>query len=111
MAPANVPGLSEHVASAQIYYSIGDLDLQGVYKYRSEYFQQFIATPGNLRYIEGRGIYEARASYQVNDNVRVSVEAINIFDEPRVQYNPTRDNFAEVNVYGPRIYFGVRGRF
>ena len=111
VAPANVPGLSEHVASAQVYYSIGDLDLQGVYKYRSEYFQQFIATPGNLRYIEGRGIYEARASYQVNDNVRVSVEAINIFDEPRVQYNPTRDNFAEVNVYGPRIYFGVRGRF
>ncbi|OLF75253.1 hypothetical protein AWH62_05365 [Maricaulis sp. W15] len=111
VAPANVPGLSEHVASAQLYYSIGDLDLQGVYKYRSGYFQQFIATPGNLRYIDERGIYEARASYQINDAVRVSVEAINIFDEPRVQYNPTQDNFAEVNVYGPRIYFGVRGRF
>ena len=111
VAPADVPGLSEHVASAQVYYSIGDLDLQGVYKYRSSYFQQFISTPGNLRYIDDRGIFEARASYQVSDSVRVSVEALNIFDEPKVQYNPTADNFAEVNVYGPRIYFGVRGRF
>jgi iron complex outermembrane recepter protein len=111
VAPADVPGLSEHVASAQVYYSIGDLDLQGVYKYRSSYFQQFISTPGNLRYIDDRGIFEARASYQVSDSVRVSVEALNIFDEPKVQYNPTADSFAEVNVYGPRIYFGVRGRF
>jgi len=111
VAPADVPGLSEHVASAQVYYSIGDLDLQGVYKYRSSYFQQFIETPGNLRYIDDRGIFEARASYQISDSVRVSVEALNIFDEPKVQYNPTADNFAEVNVYGPRIYFGVRGRF
>lgn len=109
--PANVPGLSEHVFSGQVYYSIGRLDLQTVYKYRSEYFQQFISTPGNLRFIGDTGVWEARASYAVTDNVRLSLEAINIFDEPRVQYNPTRDNFAEVNVYGPRVFMGLRAKF
>ncbi|MCI5045065.1 MAG: TonB-dependent receptor [Aquisalinus sp.] len=109
--PANVPGLSEQVASAQVYYNIGNFDIQGIYKYRSEYFQQFISTPGNLRYIDDTSIYEARVSYQVNDNVRLSLEGINLFDEPRVQYNPTPDSFAEVNVYGPRLFFGVRGKF
>lgn len=111
VAPANVPGLSKHVFSGQVYYSIGKLDLQAVYKYRSEYFQQFISTPGNLRYIGNTGVFEARASYQVTDHVRLSAEAINLFNEPRVQTNPTRNNFAEVNVYGPRVFFGVRAKF
>ena len=109
--PANVPGLSEHVLSAQLYYNIGNWDFQGVYKYRSEYFQQFINTPGNLRYIGDTDVVEARVSYQVNDNVRLSLEGINLLDEPRRQFNPTPDSFSEVNVFGPRLFFGIRGKF
>lgn len=111
VAPANVPGLSKHVLSAQVYWGVGDFDIQGLYKYRSDYFQQFISTPGNLRYIGDVGVYEARASYKLNDNLKLSVEAINLFNEPKTQYNPTKDSFAEVNVYGPRVFFGVTGKF
>ena len=53
--PSNLFGFSEHVLSAQLYYAIGPLDFQGVYKYRSEYFQQFIATPGRIRLIDASG--------------------------------------------------------
>ncbi len=111
VAPANIPGLSKHVFAGQVYWGLGDLDVQLVYKYRSEYFQQFISTPGNLRYIAPTSVVEARVSYSLTDNVRLSLEAINLFNEPRVQSNPIRTNFAEVNVYGPRIFFGVRSKF
>lgn len=110
-APANVPGLSKHVLAAQLYYGIGDLDIQTVYKYRSEYFQQYINTPGNLRYVAGTGVFEARASYKLTENLRLSVEAINLFNKPKVQSNPIRENFSEVNVYGPRIFFGIRAKY
>lgn len=109
--PADIFGFSKHVASAQLYYQGGGFSAQAIYKYRSEYFQQFISTPGNLRYVGNTGVFEARISYRINDHVKVSLEAINIFDEPRRQFNPNRDNVAEVNVYGPRIFAGVQFRY
>ena len=42
--PAEIFGLSKHVLSAQVYYQLGGFDFQGVYKYRSRYFQQFVST-------------------------------------------------------------------
>jgi len=111
VAPANIFGFSEHVASAQLYYEVGSFNASLNYKYRSEYFQQFISTPGNLRYIDDTEVFEARVSYRVDEHLKFSVEAINLFNEPRRQYNPIRDNFAEINVYGPRVFAGVQYRY
>ena len=48
---------------------------------------------------------------KINDNFRVSAEAINIFSEPKEQFAFVDDDRYEVNDYGPRIFFGLRGRF
>lgn len=109
--PADIFGFSEHVLSTQLYYQVDGFSASLNYKYRSEYFQQFIATPGNLRFIGDTEVFEARMSYRYNRNWKFSLEAINLFDEPRRQYNPTRDNFAEINVYGPRVFAGVQYRY
>ena len=109
--PANLFGFSEHVLSAQVYYEIGPLDLQGVYKYRSDYFQQFISTPGRIRYVDDVGVFEARASLELTDNVRLTVEGINLFNEPRTNFRGAPDDFAAIQVYGPRYFAGIRFRF
>ncbi|MEO1170510.1 MAG: TonB-dependent receptor, partial [Myxococcota bacterium] len=85
--PANLFGFSSFVMSGQLYYGIGDLDLQGIVKHRSSYFQQFITTPGFTRYIDTNTVVEARATYSLTRNLAIRVEAINIFDEPRQQFN------------------------
>ncbi len=109
--PADLFGFSDMVMSAQVYYQIADLDLQLIWKSRSEYFQQFISSPGNIRYIDANNVMEARATYEIFDGVSLRIEGINLLDEPRVQYNPTPDNLAEVNSYGPRIFVGLRAKF
>lgn len=109
--PGNLPGLSKHTLSAQVYYSTGPLDLQVNYKYRDDYFQPFTEDGTRLRFIGDVGVWEARASYKVTDNFRVSLEAINLFSEPKEQYAFVRDDRYEVNDYGPRVFFGLRGRF
>ncbi|WP_158966413.1 TonB-dependent receptor [Paraglaciecola sp. L3A3] len=106
--PAEIFGFSDTVISSQFYYQEGDFNAQLIYKYRSEYFQQYVSTPQNLRYVGDTGVYEARVSYKLNKNLKVSLEAINLFDEPKRQFNPTPDNFSEINVYGPRIYAGFQ---
>lgn len=111
VAPGGLPGLSENVFSGTVYYQIGGLDVSAIYKYRDNYFQPFTSDGTRLRYIDKVGVFEARASYKINDNFRVSVEAINILDAEKEQFQWVEDNQYEVNSYGPRIFFGLRGRF
>ena len=109
--PAEIFGLSKHVLSAQLYYQIGKLDLQGVYKYRSNYFQQFVDSPGRIRYVDDTGVFEARISYALTKQIKFTLEGINIFNEPRTNYRGTIDNLSSVQVFGPRYFAGVKVKF
>lgn len=109
--PASLPGLSENVLSAQVYYGVGPLDMQVNYKYRDNYFQPFTSDGARIRYVNDVGVWEARATYKINDNFRVQAEAINIFSEPRSDSGFVLDDVYLVNDYGPRLFLGLRGRF
>ena len=111
IAPGGLPGLSKHTLSAQAYYQINDFDFQVNYKYRTDYFQPFTANGTVLRFVGDVGVWEARASYELNDNIRFQVEGINLFSAPKEQFAFVRDDRYEINDYGPRIFFGVRARF
>lgn len=111
IAPGNVPGFSEHSFSGQLYYQIGEFDASLIYKYRSDYFQPYTSNGTRLRYVGDVGVLEARASYYITDNIRISLEGLNLLDEPKTQYFYTADNLGEVNYYGPRIFLGLRAKF
>ncbi len=111
IAPGSIPGLSNHTFSGQVYYQVGNLDLQVNYKYRSDYFQPFVSDGTRLRFVNDVGVWEARASYQLTDNIRLTAEAINLFSEPRSDSAFVTDDVYQVNDYGPRIFFGARVRF
>lgn len=111
VAPGSVPGFSEHVFSGQLYYQIGDFDTAVIYKYRSEYFQPYTSNGTRLRYVDAVGVWEMRASYKVNSHVKVKVEAINLFSEPKSQDYYTEGNLGEVNDYGPRLFASVSFKF
>lgn len=108
--PANIFGLSKHVFSGQIFYEIGPVELQGIYKYRSEYYQKFVGGPSQLRYIRDTGVWDFRASYRLNSTVSFSFEGSNLNDEPRYHDMPVPGSLREYNTYGPRYYLGVRVR-
>ncbi|MEO0613510.1 MAG: TonB-dependent receptor, partial [Pseudomonadota bacterium] len=111
IAPATIPGLSKHTLSAQVYWQIGDFDLQVNYKYRDQYFQPFVSDGTRLRFVNAVGVWEARAYYSLTDNIRLTAEAINLFSEPRSDSAFVRDDVFQVNDFGPRIFFGARVRF
>ncbi|MCT7942853.1 TonB-dependent receptor [Shewanella holmiensis] len=109
--PASVPGFSEHVFNGQLYYQIGDFDAALIYKYRSEYFQPYTTNPTRLRYVDEAGIWEARAAYKINQYIRIKVEAINLFSEPRSDDFYTQGNLGQVSDYGPRLFAGVSFKY
>jgi outer membrane receptor protein involved in Fe transport len=109
--PGNVPGFSDNVFSGMVYGEWGAFGTSMIYKYRSEYFQPYTSDGTRLRFIGDTGVWEARASYEINDHLTLSIEGINLFNEPKKQYFFTRDNLGEVNSYGARYFIGLRGKF
>lgn len=109
--PGGVPGFSEHVFSGQVYYQVGGFDTALIYKYRSEYFQPYTSNGTRLRYVEEVGVWEARASYKINKQIRIKVSAINLFSEPKTQNFFVLGNTGEVNDYGPRIFAGISFKY
>ncbi len=111
VAPGNVPGFSDNVFSGTVYWGLGGFDASLIYKYRSEYFQPYTSNGTRLRYVGDVGVWEARMSYAFNEHISISVEGINLFNEPKQTYYYSKDNFGERNVYGPRYFFGIRGKW
>ena len=104
---ASVPGFSKHVFSSQLYYQIGGFDTAVIYKYRSEYFQPYTTNGTRLRYVDGVGVWEMRASYKIDEHFRVKAEVINLFSAPKSQDFFVEGNLGEVNDYGPRLFLGL----
>ncbi len=109
--PANVNGLSNHVASAQLYYEYGGLNMQAIYKYRSEHFQDFLGGNSQLRYYGSSATVDFRASYDLTRNIRLSFEGTNLTDSPRMDNMPVLGSLRSYTTFGPKFFAGVRYRF
>ncbi|URW74717.1 TonB-dependent receptor [Sphingomonas donggukensis] len=108
--PANLSGYSKHVVSAQLYYQLAGFTVSSVYNYRSKYYQDFVGGNSQLRYVRGNETFDLRASYDVNKAVRFQVEAVNIFDSPKVTDMPVEGSVRQYHYYGARYFLGLRVR-
>ena len=107
--PANLFGLSEHVTSAQLYWSNDKWNVEAFHKMRSGYFQQFTRdTFGRIRYTNTNQRLDLKVRYKLFDNTDVTLEAKNILDEPRVDYRGIDGNVYQALSYGPRYFLGIR---
>jgi len=108
--PAGLSGFSKHVVSAQLYYQLKGFSVQGIYNYRSNYYQDFVGGNSQLRYVRGNETFDLRASYDINRNVSLRFEATNIFDSPKITDMPVQGSIRQYHYYGPRYFIGARVR-
>ena len=108
--PANISGYSKHVLSAQAYYEKGPFSLQGIFNYRSGYYQDFVGGNNQLRYVRGNQTFDLRASLQLNKTISLRVEALNIFNEPKITDMPVEGSIRQYHYYGSKYFFSIRAR-
>ncbi|RHW18582.1 TonB-dependent receptor [Sphingomonas gilva] len=108
--PANISGYSKHVLSAQAYYDAGPVSLQGIFNYRSGYYQDFVGGNNQLRYVRDNETFDLRATYQVNRNISLRAEALNIFNEPKITDMPVKGSIRQYHYYGSKYFLSVRVR-
>jgi outer membrane receptor protein involved in Fe transport len=86
--------------------------MQAIGKYRSRYYQDFTGnTAQQNRYYGDNTSVDFRARYRVTKQLSLSLELMNLTNEPRVASQPVYGNFREYVSYGRRAYFGVRYKF
>ncbi len=107
---AGLSGYSKHVFSAQAFYEIGPISLQGIYRYRSRYYQAFTSDNTQLRYVEGNNTFDANLSYRINKVADIRFQALNLFNAPRVEYMPVVGSTRNVEYYGPQYFLSFRIR-
>lgn len=107
---AGLNGYSKHVLSAQLYYDAGPFNVQGIYRLRSKYYQDFVGGNAQLRYISGSNTFDLSASYKVNRHIDVRFQALNLFNEVKIDSMPIYGSTREYQYFGPQFFIGVRAR-
>lgn len=107
---ASLSGYSKHVFSAQAFYEIGKFSIQGIYRYRSRYYQAFTSDNTQLRYVKGNDTFDVNVRYAINKAADIRFQALNIFNEPRVEYMPVIGSTRNVEYYGPQYFLSLRLR-
>ncbi|MGV3578218.1 TonB-dependent receptor [Brevundimonas sp.] len=105
-------GLSRHAANFTLYYETDRFSMRGSAAYRAGYLTGVPAADGNSVAGTNETLnFDAQASYNITDQLKVSVEAINLTDEFNDQYV---DASNRLNVYshtGRQFFAGLRYTF
>ena len=105
-------GLSRYTASGTLYYEDDKFSIRSTVNYRDKFLRGIPASPGSDVQGNASTIYvDASASYNINDNIKLIVEATNLTDEQNRLYidSQRQDTLFETRI-GRTFTFGVNVR-
>ena len=106
---ATLVGLSKYSANGTLYYEDNDYSIRGSVAYRSGYLTQ---VPGrNNNFVEGTNAtinVDMEATYNLSDSLKLTLEGLNLTDEPADTYVDTSNRVNSYFHSGRQFYLGVR---
>lgn len=106
-----LPGISEHVVNATVYYEAHGWAARLSWNKRSSFLVSPAGSEGQPEYIDDFDQLDAFLGYAINDNLTVFVEALNLTDEPLRRYSQPGFKIEEYSLNGTRMFAGFRARF
>jgi phosphoribosylformimino-5-aminoimidazole carboxamide ribotide isomerase len=108
-----LPGLSENVWSATVFWDIGDFSAHVNTRYRDEYIQR-IPIPGSTApvFAESYTTVDAQVSYNWPDlGLSVVLSGNNLTDEEAVSSYAVSGTLGEIRTFGRQFYLGVNYQY
>lgn len=112
-----LPGLSEDVWNATLYYEKHGFGARIATRYRSEYVGEVtnFANDRTLRYVDSDMITDLQVSYQFEegmlDGLQLLFQINNVTDEPYISYSESKSRVLFYEEYGTQYLFGVNYKF
>ncbi|WOX07072.1 TonB-dependent receptor [Microbulbifer pacificus] len=107
-------GMSKNTYNATVFYENEDFSARVSYAKRSDYLTQSPAAVRNgndKEYTEGTANIDFVASYNLNDNWKLSFEGINLTNEPNRQMIDTAGRIVVDHTTGRQYYVGAQYKF
>lgn len=105
-------GLSKNAANATLYFETKKFSIRGSVAYRSNYLTAVPGTEGNAyNGTNATTNFDAQISYNVTDNLKLSLEMINLTDEKNDQFVDETNRLNVLTHSGRQFVFGARMAF
>ncbi len=105
-----VEGTSRHMANLSAYYENDLFSARVMYNYRTEWYKGLHYNGGEL-WNDSFGQLDASISYNLTDNISLSLEAINLTNETIVEFNTDKARTFSIYENGRRFTAGIRMAF
>lgn len=113
-----LPGLSQDVWNATLYYENYGFAARIATRYRSKYIGEVtnFANDRALRYVDGDQITDAQLSYTFGGDtmlkgLMVLLQANNLTNEPYIAYSQNKERMLDYQEYGTQYLFGLNYAF
>jgi TonB-dependent receptor len=112
LVPASIYGQSDDVASLQLFWDIGDLNLSLFWKHRSEYYQPNDGDPRVSRWFDDANYVDFSATYRINGVWKARLTAQNLTDEAQYGQRGLRHDAPTLwNSSGVRYEIGITAQW
>lgn len=102
-----LPGLSDEVLSATVFYDYEDFSTRLNVRQRSAFVSEQVAVETQLAFFDSETVIDYQASYQFTDNLQVLFQVNNLTDEPTKTYFNQQSQTGTLQFFGRQIFLGV----
>ncbi|TRY32461.1 TonB-dependent receptor [Aliiglaciecola sp. M165] len=103
----DLPGLSENVANATLFYEYEDFETRVSVRYRDAFASQQIAINQQTVNFDSEVVVDFQASYNVNENLGLLFQVNNVTDEPTKSYFGQEYQTGTIQFFGTQYFFGL----
>lgn len=102
----SLPGLSENVASATLFYQKGPFETRFSVRYRDAFVSEQVAVNEQTVNFASETVMDWQASYQFTEQLGAVVQVSNLTDEPTRSYFGTESQTGTLQYFGRQLYLG-----
>ncbi|WP_252180988.1 TonB-dependent receptor [Azospirillum sp. B4] len=110
-ASYGLQGLSKYSYSLVAFYEKHGIQARLAYTWRDRFLQVASGRNGDPEYFDAYGQLDASLSYDLTENISLTLEGLNLTDENEFIYSTTPDRTKEYRTTGRRYAAGVRVKF
>ena len=102
----DLPGLSNNVVSATLFYSYEGFETRVSARFRDEFVSEQVAINEQVVNFDAETVIDYQASYQVNDGLGLLFQVNNLTDEPTKSYFGNQNKTGTLQYFGREFYLG-----
>ncbi len=102
----SLPGLSNNVLNATVFYSMDDFETRLNVRYRDEFVSEPVAINEQVVNFDAETVVDFQTSYRFSDSLTMLLQVNNLTDEPTQSYFGSEQRTGTTQYFGRQFYLG-----